>query len=114
MSYPTASKSIELLEKWRDRHSDIDRLMNSVKEVFGSLPESQFNDTTWKVFADYTEALCIILGDAGAPKNESWLVWFWLENDMGLSGLSAGYNSRLTAINTLEQLLELIIKGRED
>jgi hypothetical protein len=107
------SEVLLLLKKWADCHAKINRLSDCVKSVFGSQPESLFSDGVWCIFEQYTEALSLLIGDAGAPRNESWLQWYWLENGMGDKGLQAGYNGQLHDIDTLDQLWVLIKQGRD-
>ena len=109
MNYPDNSTAIYRLKEWEELHDELKAIQYGIEKMFGCHPESQFYDTTWRVFDAYTIALAETLGDKGGD----WMQWYCAENEMGASGHSAGYDGKTKPIKTMNNLYELILQGRK-
>lgn len=114
MSYPEKAETMVLLRAWMQLHSQTEKLAQNIGEIFGHSPENLFFETTWALFDAYTSTLSALIGDGGAPRGESWLVWFWSENAMGANKHKAGYGGKLKAVKNLDDLYALIAEGRDE
>ena len=108
MNYPDNNTAIYRLKEWKELHDELKDIQCGIEKMFGCQPESQFYETTWRVFDAYTIALAETLGDKGGD----WMQWYCAENRMGERGYSALYNGKFKSIKTLNNLYELILQGR--
>jgi hypothetical protein len=102
----TRKERMELLTKWIEYHAVCDKTWSDLEKLFGSLqPEGSLSDIIWVAFSKNTAVFSRCIGDSFG-----WLNWFWLENDMGASGLSAKASSwkKARRIKTLKDLCALI------
>lgn len=107
MTYPTKPEALAMLKKWQRHHDATEKMMDGIKATIGI--DGPLFDCVWAMFYAYTESLCVALGDG----LNGWLPWFYMENDMGRSGLSAGHDGKTKPIKTVNQLYALIVKGRK-
>ena len=110
MNYTDNITAINRMKEWKELHDELKAIQYGIEKMFGCQPESQFNDTTWRVFDAYTIALAETLGDKGGD----WMQWYLAENEMGARGLIAGYDGKTKPIKTLTDLYELILQRRAD
>lgn len=108
MSYPDKKQTLFLLQKWVTMHDGLERLMDNIESVFGSLVESPFFTVTWANFDSYTATVAQLVGDHG-----DWLTWYQAENAMGARGHEAGYDKKVKPIKTLADLYALILESRK-
>ena len=108
MTHPDQEHSMVLLRAWQAHHTAVERLMDSTQDSIGLDPNGPLFTTVWALFACYTDALGVELGDMGR-----WMEWYQYANDMGLRGFEAGYDSNTAPIKTLEDLYALIAESRK-
>lgn len=106
-TYPDQATSIQMLAEWHQQHDRIMDLMEGINATFGLLPEGPLSETVWGLFDSNTKAIGQLLGDQG-----DWLIWHYLENDMGAHGMEAGYAGQVHPIKTHEDLYRLIEQSR--
>jgi len=108
MTYPTKPEALALLKKWKADHDRAKKMLDDIKAVIGLYEKSPLSDSVWFMFLGFTESLGLLLGD-----KSSWLIWFYIENDMGREGRHAGYDGKTKPIKTVNQLYALIVKERK-
>lgn len=97
---------IEILEKWKRHIDDADLQIERFRN-FSSVVECDLIDSFEKMQCEYTRQIAKEIGDTGAH----WLLWFWLDNDMGKKELEAGYDGNINPVTGLYALEELIKEG---
>lgn len=99
------------LERWMVAHDRLESKWDDLARALGMpMVESSLWDASWAMFEAYTATLGDLIGDPGPNR---WLEWHCTQNDMGIKGLEAGYDDNLRPIETLEDLADLIIEGRQ-
>lgn len=101
----TSAEKLEALNQWQLQHSNLERLQSKVHAAFGSTPDSEFFETCWGLFDELTNATSLAIGDGN-----TWLEWYWSENDMGKKGLPVndGNGKLIKKVKNLSDLLEVI------
>lgn len=107
MSYPNKAETLQILNDWHYQHDRITELMDGMGKSIGLLPEGPLFETVWGMFDAYTKSISELVGDKG-----DWLAWYYLENDMGARGMSAGYNGKTSLIKSKVHLWKLIEQSR--
>lgn len=102
---PTISreKISEILKRWHSTISTTDHQIEQLRNFF-NCGECDFIDAIDDLQNEYTLAIGKQIGDISA----NWLLWYWLENQMGKSALRAGRNRILKPVTNLLELEELI------
>ena len=96
-------EKLEYLNQWQSCYEKSEAHYQKIKEIFSASPESLNACKIWEGFRAYTKAIAKIVGD-----KDEWLLWYWLENDMGKEGMKAENRNVIEPIRNLSQLLELI------
>jgi len=99
-------KMIEILGKWKKHMDDTDLQIDRFRNFF-SVVECDLIDAFEKLQCEYTKQIAKEIGDTDAH----WLLWFWLDNDMGKKELYAGYDGNTNPVTGLSALEELITEG---
>lgn len=102
----TSATKLEYLNQWQKCYEENEKLYQKQEEIFGLSPESLAASTIWKGFTAYTKCMAKLIGD-----ESEWLEWYWLENDMGKKGYTAGDGAKpetVKPVKNLSDLLELI------
>jgi len=100
------SNMIEILEQWQKNILSTDKQVIALHEMF-DCGECALITVFEKLQIAYTEAIAEKIGDDDA----TWLMWYWLDNDMGKGGLNGGYDGATKPITSLQELSELIVEG---
>lgn len=108
MTHPDKKTTLALMNEWAEHHDKIDKMMHGIKASIGLDPNGPLCDSVWRLFDGYTTALAAQIGDDG-----DWLPWFYMENDMGAKGMTAGYDGKPRKIKTLADLYWLITESRK-
>ncbi|MDZ7922728.1 MAG: hypothetical protein U5M23_01425 [Marinagarivorans sp.] len=98
---------IKILEKWQKTISETSEQIENVRRVFNCV-ECDVLNSFERLQVEYTEAIASEVGDSC-----EWLLWYWLENDMGALGFDAGYHGNTKPITGLSELEALIIDGKK-
>ena len=94
---------------WVVAHDQLSRKWDRVNAGWGlSMVGTPLWEASWGVFESYTRTLGELIGD-----RYKWLDWFCYDNAMGGRGHPAGYDDNMKPIETLADLADLIIEGRE-
>lgn len=72
------NQKLVMLERWVDAGKKIDKVQNSLVELFRVNPENEITLSSYGVFDAYTDALACLLGD-----DDQWLEWFAYELNFG-------------------------------
>jgi len=102
-----AEEMIPILNQWRDDMIEVDMHMQALARVTGMSPDSLLWTAVSGTQERLTRATEHIVGDTC-----QWMSWFWLENDMGMKGMDAGYQDDMRPIKTVEDLAWLITGDR--
>lgn len=107
-SYPDKENTATLLGEWVRHHEAIEQMLFRIKTSIGLDPEGPMFETVWKLFDAYTGTLAVEVGDF-----YGWMEWYQVENDMGAKGSQAGFDGKLSKIETPADLYELIAESRK-
>ena len=100
----TKKEKLKLLQDWENQFHVTDKAWKCLKLLFGSIDcDSEIGKAIWGSFTEYSRVMAMLLGD-----KDEWLSWYCWDNDMGQNELEAGYDCKMTKINNLESLLQLI------
>lgn len=94
------AKKLAILTRWQKAIEEADANFDPVVEILGLIPESPLIEAFWCTQSVLTDTTSDLLNDGNG-----WLVWFWLENDMGRKGLEAGTEAEKRPIRTLDDLI---------
>lgn len=94
------ARKLTILIVWQNAIKEADAAFDPVVAMLGLTPESRLCQAVWRTQEALTATTSILLND-----RESWLGWFWLENDMGNKGLEAGTEAEKRPIRTFEDLI---------
>lgn len=108
MTYPTKPQALDMLTEWSIQHKRLSNLDAQLKTIFGRAAEGEHFDAVWRMFDAYTDALSLALGDT-----DDWLIWYFMENDMGAKAMQAGYDGKVRKVKNVRDLLWLIERGRK-
>lgn len=108
MTYPDKENTLALLGDWQAHHAAVEKLMDGITSSIGLDIDGPMFDTVWKLFAAYTGAMAVDVGDHG-----EWLEWYRAENEMGAKALAAGYDGVRNPVKTLDDLFDLIAESRK-
>lgn len=107
-------EKISLLEEWKQTYDKLEVAFKSLEQALGcDLVESDLYNASYESFEKYTAMLSklfVVEGKITEQDVQEWLWWYWIENDMGASGLEASSKAggKLKKIDTLQKLLHLI------
>lgn len=96
----------EILSKWKRHIEECDLQIERFRDFFNCV-ECDLIDSFEKLQCEYTKEIADKIGDTDAH----WLIWFWLDNDMGKKELEAGYDGNTNPVTGLNALEELIAEG---
>lgn len=94
---------LAILKRWQEAMNHADTHFDQLINLMGLHPEGETLTAVGVLQDALTQTTAELLGD----KSE-WLIWFWVENDMGAKGMTAGPTDDMRPIKTLEDLLWLI------
>lgn len=94
---------LAILNRWQEAMNHADTHFDQLINIMGLHPEGETLTAVSVLQYVLTESTADLLGD-----EFEWLVWFWIENDMGVKGMKAGPPDDMRPIKTLEDLLWLI------
>lgn len=103
MSLITKERRAHLIREWAERITAIDAAHAELCRLTLAALDSPLIDAGLRVAEAYTHATSGLVGD-----ENDWLIWFWLENNMGANGLSAGFDPEIVPINSIEQIIKII------
>ncbi len=99
---------IDTLKKWQEHISKTDAEIKKFMGYFTHV-ECGLIDSIERLQEEYTKTVGELIGDIEAE----WLMWYWLENEMGRKGYPAGYYGNTKPITCLEGLEELVNEGKK-
>lgn len=81
---------------------------DSLNDHLSAIAPGAYSEIGGRFLDSYIEVLSRLVGDSF-----TWIDWFVFENDMGASGLKAGYDNKEKRIKTLDDLWWLIEEGKK-
>lgn len=108
---PDRFDAMTLLREWQEAHDQMDEVERQMQNILGIGPDSPIREVYWRCFEKYTHVLGRLLGDSPGP--DSWLEWYWLENEMGVKGHDAGYDGDMQPVEQLQDLEALLNHARK-
>lgn len=93
----------QLIKEFIGLKAVVDDAYDQMRALTGMSPESPLGRVIYQTLDAYLQTLQRLID----PDND-WLDWFVWENDCGKQGLSAGYGDKMTPINSLDDLIELM------
>lgn len=103
MTTITKERRAHLIREWAKRIEALEAAHADLYQLTRAAPESPLIDAGLRIAEAYTNAISELVGDTN-----KWLMWFWLENDMGAKSLAAGFDPDIVPMQTIEQILEII------
>lgn len=97
---------MKILEKWQKLIAETDAQIERFRDFF-NVVECDLIDSVEKLQCEYTQQIAKEIGDTDGH----WLLWFWLDNEMGGKELEAGYDGKTNPVTGLNSLEELIAEG---
>jgi hypothetical protein len=94
---------LALLEVWQSEIKRSDERFRPLRDALGSSGESAPELAIFHLQEAYTKTMADLLGVCADA-----LSWYWLENDLGRRGMSAGPVGATRPIATLDDLLWLL------
>lgn len=99
----TPAQKLAALKRWADAIDTGRKHCDALDEAMGLSPESKTRAAFYDLMEALTKATAELVG--GTMGN---LDWYWMENDMGARGHTAGVVGDMREIRTLDDLLWLV------
>ena len=103
----THKERLKRLEEWQKHGEDLEAATEQFRAAVGAcdIERSPILKAAWGLWDEYTAVTAQAVGDT-----DSWLQWWWYENDRGAKGLKARAAkwTRRRPIRTLADLCKLI------
>ena len=99
----TKTEKLRALERWESAINSTEKYAATLHRSMGLQSEGGLITAFASLEKALTEATAELLKD-----RSEWLVWYWLDNNMGARGLDAGPRGKTREIRCLEDLLWVI------
>ena len=78
------TQKLALLKEWEDNYKEINKVYESLHEMYDCSPESKAVRVIFDTFENYTKSVAIIIED-----EDDWLEWYLYDNECGKKELTA-------------------------
>lgn len=99
----TPAQKLAALKRWADAIDTGSKHCDALDKAMGLSPESKTRAAFYDLMEALTKATAELVGDTMGN-----LDWYWMENDMGARGHTAGVVGDMREIRTLDDLLWLV------
>lgn len=99
----TIQDMLPKLEAWNALYLQLNAQAEALHNLTLAAPESPLVTALWSIWEAYTITLAENLSDQG-----EWLLWYWLECDMGTNPMAVTLSGKDLRVRTLRHLARVI------